>query len=123
MGAFYRWQGEDLILFVRLQPRASRNEIIAEQNGRLKLRLTAPPVEGKVNIALRKFLAKTFGVANQQVTLETGDSHRDKRLRIRAPTCLVAGITRQTLKNILKFHIVATDIENRPEFFPVRVYK
>ncbi len=94
MSDFYRWQGEDLILFVRLQPRASRNEIIAEQNGRLKVRLTAPPVEGKANTALRKFLAKAFGVANQQVTLETGDSHRDKRLRIHAPTCLITGITR-----------------------------
>jgi uncharacterized protein YggU (UPF0235/DUF167 family) len=45
MSAFYRWRGEDLILFVRLQPRASRNEIIAEQDGRLKIRLTAPPVD------------------------------------------------------------------------------
>jgi uncharacterized protein (TIGR00251 family) len=96
MSAFYRWQGEDLILFVRLQPRASRNEILAEQDGRLKIRLTAPPVEGKANTALRKFLAKTFGVANQQVTLEAGDSHRDKRLRIHNPACLVAGITRHT---------------------------
>jgi uncharacterized protein (TIGR00251 family) len=96
MSTFYRWEGEDLILFVRLQPRASRNEIIAEQDGRLKIRLTAPPVEGKANTALRKFLAKTFGVANQQVTLETGDSHRDKRLRIHAPISLVAGISRQT---------------------------
>lgn len=95
MSDFYRWQGEDLILFVRLQPRASRNEIIAEQDGRLKIRLTAPPVEGKANSALCKFLAKTFGVANRHVSLETGDSHRDKRLRIHAPSCLVAGITRQ----------------------------
>jgi uncharacterized protein (TIGR00251 family) len=93
---FYRWQEDDLVLFVRLQPRASRNEIIGEQDGRLKVRLTAPPVEGKANTALRKFLAKAFGVANRQVTLETGESHRDKRLRIHAPTCLLAGITRQT---------------------------
>jgi uncharacterized protein (TIGR00251 family) len=93
MSDFYRWQGEDLILFVRLQPRASRNEIIAEQNGRLKVRLTASPVEGKANTALCKFLAKAFGVANQHVMLETGESHRDKRLRIHAPTCLIAGIT------------------------------
>ena len=94
MSDFYRWQGEDLILFVRLQPRASRNEIIAEQNGRLKVRLTAPPGEGKANTALCKFLAKAFGVANQHVTLETGDSHRDKRLRIHASSCLITGITR-----------------------------
>lgn len=94
MSDFYRWQGEDLILLVRLQPRASRNEIIAELNGRLKIRLTSPPIEGKANMALCKFLAKTFGVANQDVTLETGGSHRDKRLRIHAPNCLVAGITR-----------------------------
>lgn len=96
MSRFYRWQEGDLILFVRLQPRASRNEIVGEQDGRLKIRLTAPPVEGKANSALRKFLAKTFGVAGRQVTLESGDSHRDKRLRIHAPACLVAGITRQT---------------------------
>ena len=96
MSDFYRWQGEDLILFVRLQPRASRNEIITEQDGRLKIRLTAPPVEGKANNSLCKFLAKTFDVANRDVSLETGDSHRDKRLRIHAPSTLIAGITRQT---------------------------
>ncbi|WP_126452572.1 DUF167 family protein [Sulfuriflexus mobilis] len=94
MDTFYRWQGEDLILLVRLQPRASRDEIIGEQDGRLKIRLTAPPVEGKANGLLRKFLAKTCGVAPQQVMLESGDSQRNKRLRIRAPRQLPPGVTR-----------------------------
>ncbi len=92
--ACYRWQGESLELRVRLQPRASRDEIVGPHGDALKVRITAPPVEGKANAHLIKFLARTFGVAGSQVELLSGDASRDKRLRIRAPRHLPEFIRR-----------------------------
>ena len=82
------WQGEDLILRVRVQPKASRDEISGLQGDALKVRITAPPVDGKANAHLIKFLAKQFGVAKSSITLISGESGRDKRLRIHAPAKL-----------------------------------
>lgn len=85
MPAWMRWQGEDLLLTLRIQPRASRDEIVGPRGDALKIRITAPPVEGKANAHLIKFLAKTFGVARSDVVLIAGDKGRDKRVRIHAP--------------------------------------
>ena len=52
---------------------------------RLKVRLTAPPVEGRANEHLVAYLAKLFGVARRQVVLERGNSSKRKQLRIRSP--------------------------------------
>lgn len=89
---WYRWEAGDLIVLVRLQPRASRNEILSVQDGRLKIRLTSPPIEGKANQALTRFIANYCGVAKQQVTLESGETSRNKRLRIQQPKNLLPGI-------------------------------
>jgi uncharacterized protein (TIGR00251 family) len=86
--SFYRWDGEDLILDCHLQPKASKDEFAGLQAERLKIRLTAPPVDGKANAQLQAFLAKAFGVAKSQVSLESGTLNRHKRLRIRAPQIL-----------------------------------
>ncbi|QMV62932.1 hypothetical protein DFO61_3812 [Ectopseudomonas oleovorans] len=83
--SFYRWDGEDLILDCHLQPKASKDEFAGLHGERLKIRLTAPPVDGKANAHLQAFLAKAFGVAKSQVSLESGELNRQKRLRIRAP--------------------------------------
>jgi len=82
------WQGKDLLLRVRVQPKASRDEISGLQGEALKVRITAPPVDGKANAHLVKFLAKQFGVAKSAVTLLSGETGRDKRLRIHAPARL-----------------------------------
>lgn len=92
MSAFYRWEGDDLILSVRVQPRASRDEIVGPLGNDLKVRITAPPVEGRANAHLIRFLAKAFAVPRARVTLLGGDSGRSKRLRISAPDRLPAGI-------------------------------
>ncbi len=86
--SFFRWDGEDLILDVHLQPKASRDEFAGLHGERLKIRLTAPPIEGRANAHLMAFLADAFGVAKSQVSLESGELNRHKRLRIRAPRCL-----------------------------------
>jgi len=83
--SFYRWDGEDLILDCHLQPKASKDAFAGLHGERLKIRLTAPPVDGKANAHLQAFLAKAFGVAKSQVSLESGELNRQKRLRIRAP--------------------------------------
>ena len=83
--AWYRWDGADLILDCHLQPKASKDEFAGLHGDRLKIRLTAPPIEGKANAHLLAFLAKAFGVAKSQVNLESGELNRQKRLRIRSP--------------------------------------
>lgn len=83
--AWFRWDGEDLILDCHLQPKASKDEFAGLHGERLKIRLTAPPVEGKANAQLLAFLAGAFGVAKSQVSLESGELNRQKRARIRAP--------------------------------------
>jgi uncharacterized protein (TIGR00251 family) len=91
MGGWYQWQGDRLLLSVRLQPRASCDEIVGPHGTEsLKVRITAPPVDGKANQHLIKYLAKAFGVAKGQVTLLSGTTGRDKRLAIDAPSKLPA---------------------------------
>ncbi len=90
MPAWYRWQGEDLLLTLRLQPRASRDEIAGPYGEALKVRITAPPVDGKANAHLLRFLAELFGVAPSAVELLSGETGRDKRVRIRRPRRLPA---------------------------------
>jgi uncharacterized protein len=84
---FFRWDGGDLVLTVRVQPRASRDEILADAL-RLRVRITAPPVEGAANEHLLRFLAAQFGVAPSRVSLVRGKKARDKLVRISSPSQL-----------------------------------
>ena len=65
-------------LAILVQPRASRNEIVGWQGDALKVRLTAPPVEGAANKALVAFLAGAFGVRRSEVRVASGDHARQK---------------------------------------------
>src|SRR5690606_28456861 len=84
----YRWQGEKLILHCQLQPKASSDEIAGVQADKLKIRITAPPVDGKANAHLVKFLSKQFGVAKQNVELISGETSRYKVVAIASPAKL-----------------------------------
>jgi uncharacterized protein len=66
----------------RVQPRASRSEVIGEHDGAIKLRVAAPPVDGKANEECRRFLAKLLKVRATSVEIISGDSSRDKVIRI-----------------------------------------
>ncbi len=92
MPAWYRWDGDILILQVHAQPRARADEIVGPHGEALKIRITAPPVEGRANRHLTEFLARQFGVARREVQLAGGAGSRLKRFRIRRPVRLVAGI-------------------------------
>lgn len=83
MGAGRR-DGADLVIDVRVQPRASRSEVAGTFGGRLRIRLQAPPVDGRANTALVEFLAEAFDVPRARVVIEHGLSGRDKRVRIRS---------------------------------------
>jgi uncharacterized protein (TIGR00251 family) len=83
--SWYQWDGANLILHLRIQPRASKDEFAGPYGNTLKIRLTAPPVDGKANEHLRAFLSEKFGVAKSQVTVLSGDASREKRVRISSP--------------------------------------
>ena len=83
--SYYHWDGEDLILDCHLQPKASRDEFAGLHGERIKIRLTAPPVDGKANAQLLAFLAAAFAVGKSQVSLESGQQSRQKRVRIKQP--------------------------------------
>lgn len=92
MTSWYMWQDGDLLLRVRVQPRASRDAIVGPMGDELKIAITAPPVDGRANAHLIAFLARTFGVAKNAVTLLGGENSRSKRLHIKKPAKLPISI-------------------------------
>jgi len=89
---WYRWNKGALIVDIHVQPRASHDEIAGPWGERLRIRLTAPPVDGKANQHLLKYLATLCGVRRNQVTLISGANSRNKRIAIEFPKTLPAGI-------------------------------
>ena len=83
--SYFRWDGADLLLDCHLQPKASKDEFAGLHGERLKIRISAPPIDGRANAQLLAFIAKAFSVAKSQVSLDSGDSSRQKRVRIQAP--------------------------------------
>jgi uncharacterized protein (TIGR00251 family) len=77
-----------MVIDVRVQTRSSRIEVGTVENGRLKLRLTAPPVDDKANRQVTRLLAKTFGVAPSRVELLRGRTSRNKSFRVSGATLL-----------------------------------
>jgi len=71
-----------VMLRVRVTPRGGRDALVGWQDGLLRVRLAAPPVEGRANEALIRFLAKTLGLPPRDVRLVGGETSREKRLAI-----------------------------------------
>jgi uncharacterized protein (TIGR00251 family) len=69
-------------LQVRVIPRARRDEIAGERDGRVLVRVTAPPVDGKANAAVCALLARAADVPKGAVTVIRGEASRDKVVRI-----------------------------------------
>ena len=82
---FYRWQDNTLTLSCLIQPKSSRDEIVGLHADSVKIRITAPPVDGKANAHLIKFLAKAFGVSRSAVSIASGETGRKKVVRIEDP--------------------------------------
>ena len=77
-----RRDGTDWVLDVRVQPRASRTEFAGLFGDRLKVRLNAPPVDGRANAALLAFIADACELPKSRVSLDAGQAGRDKRIRL-----------------------------------------
>ncbi len=84
-----------IIIQVRVQPRASRDEIAGELGGALKLRLRAPAVEDRANEALVEFLAQVLKTPKSAVRILSGERSRTKRIEIR-------GVTGQQIMSLLR---------------------
>lgn len=75
--------GDDTIVAVFAQPRASKTRIVGLHGGMLKIALAAPPVDGAANKALLRYLAKALGVPRGDLSLVSGESGRNKRVLVR----------------------------------------
>lgn len=75
-----------VIVQVVLQPRASRDEVLEQQGGSLKIRVTAPPVDNQANKKLCALLSKLVGVGRKQVEVSGGHKGRIKQVRITGST-------------------------------------
>lgn len=72
-----------LTFTVRVVPRASRSAIVGAQEGALRIRVAAPPVEGAANEELVRFLARTLGVPARAVEVVSGHASKTKLVRAR----------------------------------------
>jgi uncharacterized protein len=87
--SWFAWDGEDLILKLRIQPKASRDGFISPYGGDFyKVAITSPPQDGKANAHLIRFLSKEFGLPRSRINLESGLKSRTKSLRLKSPTRL-----------------------------------
>ena len=88
MEQHFEWRGEILRLKCKLQPNASTIKFADILNKELKILLTSPPVDGKANAHLLKFISKQFGVPKSAVSIISGELNKHKILEIKAPKFL-----------------------------------
>ena len=74
--------GNDLVVTVRVTPRAKHNAVTGVRNGMLEIRCTAPPADGKANKAVGRALADHLDVAPSKVTLIRGHTSRTKQFLV-----------------------------------------
>jgi uncharacterized protein (TIGR00251 family) len=86
--------GDGVTLRLHIQPGAKKTEVVGLHGEALKIRLAAPPVDGKANASLIAFLAERLGVGKSAVSLISGDTSRAKRVH-------VSGVTDAAAKNLL----------------------
>lgn len=82
MPVWLRTSGANVVLSLHIQPGAKKTEVAGVHGEALKVRLNAPPVDGKANEALIAFLAERLGVPKARVILEAGQTSRSKRVRV-----------------------------------------
>ncbi len=79
-----------VIVDIHVIPNASRTHTDGEHDGALRVRLHAPPVDGKANLALQAWLADVLGLPKRDVELIRGQTSKRKQLRISAAACAKA---------------------------------
>jgi uncharacterized protein (TIGR00251 family) len=93
--SWLRVSGDDIVLTLHIQPGAKRTEVAGAHGEALKVRLNAPPVDGKANDCLIAYLADLLSLPKARVVLESGLSSRSKRVR-------VVGVTAEAVVATLK---------------------
>jgi uncharacterized protein (TIGR00251 family) len=90
--AYIRVQPDGLLLAVKVQPRASRNEVLGAAGAELRVRITAPPVDSAANDGLIRFLAEVLQCGRNQLELVRGHTSRHKTVKVRTiePALLMA---------------------------------
>jgi hypothetical protein len=83
MAEWYRSSDDSITLILHIQPGAKQTSIAGLHGGALKIRLAAPPVEGRANEALLRFIADFFKVPLRDVELKQGGQSRHKRVEIK----------------------------------------
>lgn len=93
--SWYKREGDAVILVLHAQPGAKRTEVAGLHGDALKIRLAAPPIEGRANEALLRFIAEHFKVPLRNVELKQGGQSRHKRIAVSgsnvAPETLLPG--------------------------------
>lgn len=93
-------QGDDVLLLVKVVPKASRDRIVGELDGALKVNVAAAPERGAANAAVCKLIARALGLRVAQVRVATGPTYSRKTLRITGTTpervCALADIRKTT---------------------------
>ncbi len=90
----YSTRDGHIVFNVKVVPRASRSELVGEQDGALRVRIAAPPVDGAANEELIRLLAKTLQVKPSSVTIVSGHGGRMKKVT-------VEGITAKELQALI----------------------
>lgn len=91
----YAVDGDDLVVALHVQPGAGRTEVVGRHGAALKVKVAAPPVDGRANDAVCKLLAELVGLPASSAELVSGASSRAKRVRLR-------GVPADTLENVLE---------------------
>ncbi len=73
---------KDTIVKIYLQPKASKNEIVGPYRDGIKVKVTAPPIEGKANDTLIQFLSKELGISPSSIEIMKGHHSREKTLKV-----------------------------------------
>ena len=80
----------DMVLDIHVIPNAACTQADGEHDGALRVRLHAPPVDGKANLALMAWVAESLGIAKRHVSLVRGQTSKRKQLRVQAEAAQVA---------------------------------
>jgi uncharacterized protein len=97
--SFLKTQGAVVLLSLKVQPRASRNEVGEVLGDELKIKVTAPPVDSAANEALLRFLAELLGCSRGAVALVRGQTSRHKVVSIRGVS---AAAVEQKLASVIR---------------------
>jgi uncharacterized protein (TIGR00251 family) len=91
---WYEWKDDTLILRLRVQPKASSDTLAEMMENARKLRITAPPVDGKANKHIVALIAKMCKVAKSDVKIVSGELGRSKTVAVTSPRLLPEGVER-----------------------------